>query len=59
MWFGGKLAGVPFGGATQVRVFGAMFMAMAGCAVALSVVDDTQVRRPGLFWFAMSHVVFL
>jgi signal transduction histidine kinase len=57
MWFGGKLAGVPFGGATQVRVFGTMLMAMAGCAAALSAVDDASVRHRSLFWFAIGHVV--
>ena len=57
MWFGGKLAGAPFGGATLVRVFGSMFIAAACCAAALAAMPDAQVRRRALFWFAMGHVV--
>jgi signal transduction histidine kinase len=56
-WFGGKLAGVPFGGATLARVFGSMFMALAACATALSAVDNARERHRGLFWFAMGHMV--
>src|SRR5437899_1501623 len=57
MWFGRNVAGVPFDGATLVRVFGSMFVTAACCAAVLSAMGDTLVRSRSLFWFAMGHAV--
>jgi len=57
MWFGVHLAGVPFGRAALVRVFGSMWMIAAFSAAALATVDDAQAQHRGLFWFAIGHAV--
>jgi len=57
MWFGRNVVGVPFDGATLVRVFGSMFVTAACCAAVLSAMGDTLVRSRSLFWFAMGHAV--
>ena len=57
MWFGVHLAGVPFGRAALVRVFGSMWMMAAFSAAALATVDDAQAQHRGLFWFAIGHAV--
>src|ERR1035438_2044151 len=48
---------VWYGGSAQVRAFGSLFLAAAGCAALLSRVKDAQMRRRSLFWFAMGHAV--
>ena len=57
MWFGRNLAGSPFGSATLARVIGSLFIGTACCAAWLAIADDASLRRRGLFWFAMGHVV--
>ncbi len=57
MWFGRNLAGPPFGGATLARVIGSLFIGTACCAAWLAIAGNASLRRRGLFWFAMGHVV--
>jgi signal transduction histidine kinase len=59
IWFGTDLPGTPFGKAALARVFGAMLVAVGCWAASLSQMEDPELRRKGLLWFAAGHFFVL
>lgn len=57
MWLGMDMAGQPYAKAALIRVFGAMLVAAACCAVGFASVEDRVALRRCLFWFAAGHTV--
>jgi signal transduction histidine kinase len=55
MWFATDLPGLRFGMSALVRVFGSALLATACWAAMLSQIDDPELRRKGLRWFAAGH----
>jgi signal transduction histidine kinase len=58
-WLGLDLPGHPFGGASVVRMFGAVGLCAGYCAAGFSTVDDARARRRCLAWFIGAHVIVL
>src|SRR5271166_3813565 len=56
VWLGTDLAGEPFGKAALIRVFGAILMAAACCAIPFALHGPPSLRT-GLLWFAAAHLL--
>jgi signal transduction histidine kinase len=55
MWLGTDMGGQPYAKAALIRVFGAIVIAAACCALGFASVDDRIALRRSLFWFAAGH----
>jgi signal transduction histidine kinase len=59
MWFKPDLPGLPWGMESLVRVVGTSMIASGCWAATLSQMNDPDLRRKNLRWFAAAHVVVL
>jgi len=55
MWLGADLADIGQDKAALIRLFGALLIAAACCAVGLAEVEDPPSRHRGLLWFVVAH----